>query len=291
MQKNVNSATEGVIVPIITPLDKNENLNVEALTNLLNFLIDSEVHGIFIGGSAGMGPMLKERTWRELMANAFSIARGKCALMGGIIETSTKRAIQKIKILEKLGYEAIVVTPTFYITLHNHDEFIRHFATCRETSAMRMLAYNIPSCTGSKIPLACLKEMGKRNWIAGFKESSGSKSYFKKALKISRDYGFDIYQGSESDISWSLTSGADGIVPVCANFSPKLFVDAWNSRHNNIKLAQVQAEINEKKLKYVIGDGTKSWLSGVINETSRYLDVSCTAACPLDNCLKPKCVG
>ena len=185
----------------------------------------------------------------------------------------------------------MVVTPSFYITLQHEDEFIRHFATCRETSTMRMLAYNIPSCTGSEIPLACLRKMARKNWLSGFKESSGSKIYFKNALKISKEYEFNIFQGNESDISWSLSNGANGIVPVCANFSPELYVDAWRNRGSSKRLTQLQSKIDDNKAKYVIGDGTKSWLSGIVRETSYRLELDCTMAHPLSNCSKSVMAG
>ncbi len=276
----------GVIVPVITPLLTNEELNVSALEKLLNYLISTGVDGIFTGGSAGMGPMLDEQVWRDLMAHSLRIVAGRCALLGGVIEASTKRAVRKIKILESLGYGTMVVTPTFYITLRTPDEFLRHFSICREASTMQMLAYNIPSCTGSEIPLECLKEMGKRKWIAGFKESSASKSYFRQASDIAGNCGFKIFQGNENDICWSLKNGADGIVPVCANFSPELFVEAWRSGTDCEKSGQLQHRIDANKLKYVVADSKSSWISGVVSETSRRLKLDCSVAAPLKKCDK-----
>ena len=78
-------------------------------------------------------------------------------LYGGVIETSTPRAIYRIKSLESFGYKRFVVTPAFYRTLNTGDEFFRLFGNCRDTSNMDMTIYNIPSCTNSYIPLVAKK--------------------------------------------------------------------------------------------------------------------------------------
>ncbi len=45
----------GVIVPVVTPVDRDENIDVQAFRKLISFLIESGVHGIFVSGSAGEG--------------------------------------------------------------------------------------------------------------------------------------------------------------------------------------------------------------------------------------------
>lgn len=281
MSRAAKTELKGVIVPVITPLDKHENLSQAALKKQLDFLIDSEVDAIFLGGSAGMGPMLDEQVWKDLMLNAKAIIGNKIKLMAGVIETSTRRAVGKIKFLESIGYTTIVLTPTFYIALERPMEFMRHFGVCREASDMQIIAYNIPQCTNSTIPAECLEEMGKKNWLTGLKESSGDRNYFKKALTISRQNNLGIFQGSETDISWSLTEGADGIVPVCANFAPRLYVEAWINRNDKERLEDIQLKIDQNKINYVTGDGERNWLWGVVGKTKKNLNMDCVISAPL----------
>ena len=45
------SLLKGIYVPILTPVDENENVDVEKLRKQVNFIIDGGVHGILAHGS------------------------------------------------------------------------------------------------------------------------------------------------------------------------------------------------------------------------------------------------
>jgi len=259
----------GVITPLLTPLDKDENIDKKALKKLIDHIIGAGVRGLFLGGSAGMGPMLTGKAWTELMESALEFSDGRCHVMGGIIETSTKRAIEKINILDKIGYKIMVVTPTFYITLERNAEFISHFSRCREASDMDMIIYNIPGCTGSSIPLESISEIAKKGWITGIKESSGDQKYFSKLLELKREVPCKLFMGHEGMVKWGLENGADGIVPVCSNFDPELFVDAYNAgqKHDIKKLESIQKEIDLYRKNHVFGDGSLNWIPGILKQT------------------------
>ncbi|NLZ47859.1 MAG: dihydrodipicolinate synthase family protein, partial [Clostridiales bacterium] len=44
---------KGVIPPIITPVDKNENIDEKGLKKVIDHVLDGGVHGIFVMGSNG----------------------------------------------------------------------------------------------------------------------------------------------------------------------------------------------------------------------------------------------
>lgn len=44
---------KGIVTPLITPVDENEELDKQGLCNLIDHVIAGGVHGIFILGSTG----------------------------------------------------------------------------------------------------------------------------------------------------------------------------------------------------------------------------------------------
>ena len=59
----------GVIVPLITPIDSEERVDEAGLRRLIRRLEGAKVHGLFVGGSAGEGPLLPRTSgerWRKL---------------------------------------------------------------------------------------------------------------------------------------------------------------------------------------------------------------------------------
>ena len=220
---------EGLVVPLLTPLDDHERVDEPALRAQIRRCLEGGVNGIFVGGSAGMGPLLTDDQWVRLIEIARDEVNDPVPLLGGVMATSTGRAIERIEILAKTGFDHVVVTPTYYITPTRHEEFLDHFDGCRQASDMNMIVYNIPSCIGAEIPVGTIVEMVQQGWTRTIKESSGDRDYFMAVMDGLKNTGAAVLQGSEPDIAWGLSSGARGLVPVCANYAPRLFAAAWKA--------------------------------------------------------------
>lgn len=253
----------GVVVPVITPIDKDENLDEKAFRALISFLIDSGVHGIFVGGSAGEGPLLDYSQWVRMAQTAFDEVGGRVPLMGGTMDTSTRRVVDRIRVLRDIGFRAMVVTPTFYITVKTHDEHMRFFGTAKEACGdAEMVAYNIPSCTYSTIGIETVCEMTRRGWIRYCKESGGDIAYFGEVLTKAGDLGLKILMGDEVILSETLKMGAVGAVPVIANYEPKTLIDLYNAAVDKDydKLQQMHERL--QSLREIILKSGTSWVAG-----------------------------
>lgn len=255
---------KGVIVPVITPVDKKENVDEAAFRAVIKRCLDAGVDGIFVGGSAGMGPLLTDGQWQRAAEIARDEVSAKHILLGGGICTSTKIAVEKIKFLEKTGYQHVAVTPTYYITIRNDEQFIRHFGACRQASDMNMVVYNIPSCTYSQIPLNVLEKMAAENWFKSIKESSGDKAYFEGVMKLAKKYKLIALQGNEPDIAWGLTIGAKGIVPVCANYEPQTYVTAVKAAKAKDKALLDKAQERASFIREEILVKSENWIAGIM---------------------------
>jgi 4-hydroxy-tetrahydrodipicolinate synthase len=254
----------GVIVPVITPVDTNENVDEKAYRSVIRRCLDSGVQGIFAGGSAGMGPLLSDSQWEKAMEIACDEVGSGHILLGGAICTSTRRAVEKIKFLEKTGFEHMAVTPTFYYTLSRQEEFLAHFDKCRAAADVDMVIYNIPSCTNSSIPLKVIEHMASNGWFTTMKESSGDREYFKAAVDLSHKYGFNILQGHEPDIAWGFSAGARGIVPVCANYEPQTFAAAWQAAQRGDNALLEDAQQRADYIRDVLLVNSESWIAGIM---------------------------
>ncbi|MHC4133316.1 MAG: dihydrodipicolinate synthase family protein, partial [Planctomycetota bacterium] len=169
---------EGLIVPLLTPVDTEEHVDEPAMRALIQHCLNGGANALFIGGSSGMGPLWPVAQWQRMMEIALDEVAGAVPLLGGVIETSTPRAIERIRLLEQLGYKHMAVTPTYYITPEKNEEFLSYFGACRDAADLNMIVYNIPSCTYTSIPVEVIADMAKRGWTQCIKESSGDKDYF-----------------------------------------------------------------------------------------------------------------
>ncbi|ARN56173.1 dihydrodipicolinate synthase family protein [Sedimentisphaera salicampi] len=261
-KKEING---GVLVPIITPVDENENVDEKAFRAVIRHCIDAGVDGIFAGGSAGMGPLLADDQWKRAMEIARDEVAEQAGLAGGVIATSTRRALEKIDILSRLDFPSMVVTPTYYIALTTEKEMLSHFSACREATDMQMITYNIPGCVQSTVPVSVIEYMAEKGWTNLIKESSGDRDYFLKVLDVCRRHSIGVMQGNEPDIEWGLKAGAAGIVPVCANYEPEAFVTAVEAakQGDSQQLSETQEHISAVREVLLLGE-EKNWIAGIM---------------------------
>lgn len=258
-----NQELHGVVVPIITPVDAEDRVDEQAFRKVIRYLIDSGVHGLFVGGSAGEGPLFTAAEWERMMIIALTETAGAIPLLGGVMETSTQRALEKIKILRDIGYRHYAISPTFYLTLHAGTEHLRLFGACKAAvPEMEMVVYNIPSCTHSTITVETFLEMARRGWLRYCKESSGDPDLLLSLIEQGRDLGMRVLVGEERLMYEGLIAGGVGMVPVGANYEPKSYVQLYEAalRRDEEEMARLM-----KRVRYVCTTltGGTSWLAGI----------------------------
>jgi 4-hydroxy-tetrahydrodipicolinate synthase len=254
------SPISGVIVPVVTPVDSQDRVDEEAYRRLLRFLMDSGVHGIFVGGTAGEGPLFTLAEWERMSVIAFEECYSKVHLLGGTIDTSTKKVIEKAKILASIGYENYVVLPTFYLKLKLPDEHLRLFGECKEALSDRnMVVYNLPSTAGSSVPVDVICEMTRRGWITLCKDSSEDMGYFGRLLSEAGPLGLGVLIGSELHSAEALLMGAQGLVPVSANFEPHTYIAAYEARRDPERMKKIHERISSVVHNVLLQP--RSWLS------------------------------
>lgn len=220
----------GVVVPVITPVDAYDRIDEHSFRAHLKRLVASGVHVLFIGGSAGEGPLLVLSEWVRMMEIARDAVGDALPLLGGVMETSSQRMAEKIRLLKQIGYDHYVVTPAFYFPLKTGDEHLRLFGDCKAVDdGMNMIPYNLPSVVKSEIPVDVLVELAQRGWATYCKESSADLAYFGRLVNAGREVGLKVFMGDEFSMRAGLKQGACGIVPSCANFEARPFVAAYEA--------------------------------------------------------------
>jgi 4-hydroxy-tetrahydrodipicolinate synthase len=259
-----NPRLHGVVVPVITPVNRREAVEERAFRKILRRLAASGVHAVFVGGSAGQGPLLSDAQWRKMAEIAFDEIGSKLPLMGGAMDASTRRVCEKVKALKSIGYRYFVLTPTYYIAAKTPTEHLRLFGQAREAAGnMEMVAYNIPQCTGSSLAVDTVCAMAKRGWIRCCKESSGDLKYAKTLIRRGKSLGLDVLCGDEATMDHALLAGAKGIVPVCANYDPQIFLRLYEAglSRNRAALSEEMAEMLRTRETLLLSGAC--WISGI----------------------------
>jgi 4-hydroxy-tetrahydrodipicolinate synthase len=250
---------------------------------VLGRLVAAGVRGIFVGGSAGEGPLLTDAEWRRMVEIAHDVVGDQIPLLGGVMDTSTRRVLDKIAVLRHVGYRHAVLTPTFYITTATASEHLRLFEAARQAAGtMELVAYNIPSCTGSVLTVDTVCELARRGWIRCCKDSSGDLPQVTELIRRGKSLGLSVLAGDEKTSGAAMLAGADGIIPVCANYEPETFLALYKAgvAGDRTEVAKQMQRVTELRNALVLAG--PCWLAGIKHAVSLLGIGSDTVVSPLE---------
>jgi dihydrodipicolinate synthase/N-acetylneuraminate lyase len=259
-----NAELRGVVVPVITPITKKEDVDEPAFRKQIRRLIKAGAHVIFVGGSAGEGPLLADSQWRRMVEIAHDEVGNAVPLLGGVMDTSARRVCEKIAFLKKTGYRFFVLTPTYYISMKAQSEALRLFEQAKKVAGkMEMVAYNIPQCTGSMLAPETMCAMARRGWVRYCKDSYPDFAHMTKLLRLGKAAGLSVLAGEEPFMDRAVMMGAKGIVPVCANYDPEGYVALYEAgiRRDKKALAKLMPELMERR-RILLTTGV-NWIAGM----------------------------
>jgi 4-hydroxy-tetrahydrodipicolinate synthase len=219
---------QGVFPPMVTPLDAEERVDEAGLERQIERLLAGGVDGIYLLGSTGESPALRDAERRRAIEAAARALRGRAPLVVGCMASSTARAIDNIRVAQAAGANAVAVTPPHYYPLSGHAEMVEHYRRCAAASEVPVVIYNIPSTT--KVMLSPETTMAIRALpgVIGMKDSSGDFGHLLRILDMrGDDPSFRVMLGAVTIAGPALLMGADGLVPGPANLDPALMVAVY----------------------------------------------------------------
>jgi 4-hydroxy-tetrahydrodipicolinate synthase len=222
---------KGVVVPMITPFDRDENIDVKALKKLTNYLIMNGVHGIFIFGTSGEFTRLYEEQKELIAKTVIDETRGRVPLYFGVSGGGTRMVLNNIRKAEEWGADVIVCTLPYYYTLRSRYEQLSFYESVTGSTNLPIILYNIPDNVGCNILPDVIEKIYLKDNVAGIKDSSGSEDYLKEIMSL-REKEFKIFIGSETLIIYGLMRGAHGLVPSIGNVFPGMTVELYNACMN-----------------------------------------------------------
>src|SRR5436309_5875872 len=218
----------GIIPPVATPMQANEDLDLPRLKWFLDHLIGQGIHGVFVLGTNSEFYALDEREKQEVIATAVEHVRGRVPVYAGTGAETTREAVRLTRMAEKEGADGVsVITP--YFIYPTQQEIYDHYRRIAENTSLPVLLYNNPNtCAGLKIEVDTVARLAEIPNILGIKDSSGDLQNTNEYVRVVPDR-FSVLQGRDTLIFQALIFGARGAVPATANIAPRLVVDIFEA--------------------------------------------------------------
>lgn len=254
---------KGIICAMITPLDENQDINLKATRELIDYLIDNGIYGLFILGTNGECHVLTDDEKVEFAKIVIEHTNNRVPVFVGTGGNSTREVISLSKKMEAIGANALsVITP--YFVPPTQQELIAHYKAVASAVNLPILMYNMPGKTGINIEPESVRELAKVKNIVGIKDSGGKLENMKAYLEVTKGEDFGVFSGSDSLILDILNAGGQGAVAATANFLAEIDVAIYNNFIKGDLQAAQKAQNSIEELRRILKLGT---IPSVIKQT------------------------
>jgi 4-hydroxy-tetrahydrodipicolinate synthase len=210
--KTVAEIMGRVSVPLVTPFHDNEDINHEALAQLVDFVITRGfADSIIATGTTGEFYSLTDSERLDVWKTVKAAAAGRVPLVAGVGAASTRQAVSFTRAADQMGFDIIMCVLPFY-SKPTAAGVLQHYRTVAASTSRPVLVYNIPLFTGVNMEPATLEQLAKIPNIGGIKEEAGIQPTQATEFALRTPETFSIYCGDDTMVLQVLPQRGVGVV-------------------------------------------------------------------------------
>lgn len=225
--QSVRETLTGILPPLSMPFDDEGNLVKGALKAQVDFMIDSGVRAVVVGGSTGEGHTLSSSEFVDAMTEAYEATDGRVPFIAGLIVQSTREAIERVKALGDMKIAALQVTPVHYLFKPDLEATIEHFRAIWEATQVPILIYNVIPWNYLSAD-AMLAIMEAVPGVVGMKQSSGDLKSVSDLLLRAKPENL-VLSGIDALLYPGFALGAHGAISALTCAVPGVTVNLYDA--------------------------------------------------------------
>ncbi len=219
----MNNMFDGTGVALITPFDKNLDIDFKAYAKIIEYVIEENIDFLVPLGSTGESATLNEAEARKCLDFVIDVNAGRKPILAGNFGGNNTRELQKkIEDYNFKGIDGILSSSPAYVK-PNQKGIFNHYMSLANVSKVPIMIYNVPGRTKSNIEWTTTIRLANssKNFI-GIKEASGDLIQATRIIK-NRPDGFVVTSGDDEVAMPMIAAGGDGVISVIANACPGYF--------------------------------------------------------------------
>ncbi|AKR54614.1 4-hydroxy-tetrahydrodipicolinate synthase [Devosia sp. H5989] len=217
----------GILPPLSMPFDEQGNLVKGALRPQVDFMVESGVRGVVVGGSTGEGHTLSTEEFVTAMKEAYEATENRVPFVAGLIVNSTREAIDRVKALGDMKIAALQVTPVHYLFKPGLEATIEHFRAIWEETRTPILIYNVIPWNYLSVD-AMLAIMDAVPGVVGMKQSSGDLKSVSDLMLRAKPENL-VLSGIDALLYSAFSIGAHGAISALTCAVPGVTVKLFNA--------------------------------------------------------------
>jgi 4-hydroxy-tetrahydrodipicolinate synthase len=226
---------KGTGIALVTPFKADQSVDTEALTKIVNHVIDNGADFLVVLGTTSEAPTLSADEKQLVISTILKTNNGRLPVMLGMGGNNTQAVIEAIKVQDFKGIQGILSVVPYY-NKPNQRGMKAHFEAIANASPVPVVVYNVPGRVGVNLQAATCVELAQHPNIIAVKEASGN---LQQIMEILRDKpaDFDVLSGDDGITQPLMALGATGVISVAAN--------AYTCQFSRMMRAQMENRTDE----------------------------------------------
>jgi 4-hydroxy-tetrahydrodipicolinate synthase len=240
----------GVIAAVATPTAANGELHVATFERLVDFLIESGVDGLCLGGATSEYPNVPIADRHVAISTAGRRLPLDRALLVAIGAPSFRQVLELGESARDAGSRALLLPMPMFFRYDQHDLEAFSIEVSR-TLRVPTLLYDLPDFTNALEPATVIRLLGNEEFLVGIKDSSGNVENLAGYATARDGRKWTLLVGNDRLLLSGLKAGWNGTVSGIAGFCPSLLlaIDRSWARGDGARAAHLQALLDEAILR------------------------------------------
>ncbi|BCO10810.1 4-hydroxy-tetrahydrodipicolinate synthase [Desulfolithobacter dissulfuricans] len=213
MKKNI----QGAITAIVTPM-RDGKVDEQGLADLIEFQIESGIHGIVPCGTTGESATLDFDEHKRVIELTVKTVNGRVPVIAGTGANNTLEAIDLTESAKASGADAVLSVVPYY-NKPSQEGLYQHFKAITEAVDIPMVLYNVPGRTVTNMAPATVARLAELPNVIGIKEACGSLNQISEVIRLCPK-DFIVLSGDDFTAMPTVLIGGKGVISVTSNVMP-----------------------------------------------------------------------
>jgi len=238
----------GIVVPVVTPLTEDDQVDAESLENLVEHCIKGGLQAIYPCGTTGEMMYLTVEERKIVAETVIRKTAGRVPVYIHVGGWNLKDTVELAKHAVEAGADGIaVVTPSFFKI--SEDGLVDFFVSVAKSVSedFPVYLYAIPQYAMNDISVAAAEKAAAQcPNIIGIKYSYPDMTRIQQMMRIS-DGTFSVLAGPDQLLTAVVSMGGDGVVSGSSQVIPEYYEAVWEAlEKNDYKLAAERQQLTNR---------------------------------------------
>ncbi|MGB3485410.1 MAG: dihydrodipicolinate synthase family protein [Mycobacterium sp.] len=218
----------GIYPAVMTAYNNRGDVDLDATLNLVERLLGAGVHGLFIGGTAGEGPIQSVDERASLVTAITDHVAGRIPILAHVGAMPFRDTVLLARKALDEGVAGVAAIPPLYYNV-NADAVADYFRALSRELGRPVMAYHVPHLTHRPAAAPWFAQLAAEGVLDGVKYSADDLADIQDLIERTSGTDFQLLSGSDPLCMAARLAGSAGAVGVSINAMPATFVALWNA--------------------------------------------------------------